>query len=366
MPRRILLLTTDLEIGGTPTVVRELALRLHHPPKVVVEVMCLGSPGPSGGPLGQAGVAVRALGASGIADLPRVVREVVRSARRFDTVFSFLVHANLVAAIASRFCCDDVRFIQSIHTTQPEPRWHWMVQRFAQECADTIVVPSPSAAKAARDWASVRKSKIIIIPNAVDAPRAAMPLQRHGPSFRVGFLGRLDPVKRVPDLLHAMSVLDDRFVLDVFGDGEERARIEAEIERLHIHRRVTLHGVTSQPQAAIAQMDILVLPSEAEGFGLVLIEAMAAGVPVVATNVPGVRDVVEHGKTGLLVPVASPNALARAIERIATDEPLRARLIDQARREVAERYAWDRVLTMYRSLLRLDHQSPRGNQSSSS
>ena len=360
--RRILLLITDLEIGGTPTVVRELATRLNalrH--DVRVEVACLAGWGPVADQLRDAGVHVTAFRARGVFDLPRVVRRLVRLVRlrRINTVFSFLVHANTVAAAASWFL-RDARFIQSIQTTQPRPRWHWRVQRVAQHYAERVVVPSPSAAHLALDWADVPRDKVNVIPNAIDpvefrrtgfrSSSDARGSQTRG-TFDVGFIGRLDPVKRIPDLLVATASLADSFRLHIFGEGPQRQHLESLIDRLGITERVTLHGAIARPQAALARIDLLVLPSEAEGFGLVLIEAMASGVPVLATDVPGICDVVRNGKTGLLVPVASPGALAHAIRTIAEDAALRRTLARNALEDVRERFTWDVVLPQYVKLL---------------
>ena len=95
------------------------------------------------------------------------------------------------------------------------------------------------------------------------------------------------------------------------------------------------------------------LPSLAEGFGLVLIEAMAAGVPVIATDVPGIRDVVRDGVTGLLVPPGDPAALAAAVARLSADPTLRHRLTTAARADVRDRFTWAAVLPAYRRLLRV-------------
>ncbi|MGH7175971.1 MAG: glycosyltransferase, partial [Tepidisphaeraceae bacterium] len=84
---------------------------------------------------------------------------------------------------------------------------------------------------------------------------------------------------------------------------------------------------------------------------LVLIEAMSLGVPVVATDVPGIRDVVQDGVNGLLVPVGSPAKLAVAIRRIATDHNLRFRVVENGLRIVRERFSWEVVLPRYRELL---------------
>src|SRR4051812_695666 len=128
MARRILLFITDLEIGGTPTVVRDLAVRLKEVEALEVEVACLGRAGPVAEELRSAGVPVHALAAGSMWDVTAVARFIALVRRRgYDTVFSFLVHANAVAAVGTRFA--SYRLIQSIQTTQPKPRWHWWVQR---------------------------------------------------------------------------------------------------------------------------------------------------------------------------------------------------------------------------------------------
>jgi glycosyltransferase involved in cell wall biosynthesis len=363
MPRAILLLTTDLQIGGTPTVVRELALRLNAP-DVRVDVACLADRGPVADPLHAAGIRVFPLNArrsSDIAVFARL-RRLIRD-NRYDTVFSFLLHANAAAAIVAP-SLSHVRFFQSIQTTQPHPRWHWFVQSLVHRAAERIVVPSGSVAEAAVDWADVPREKIVIIPNAVDVPgdTGVSPVHNtpHGRDARatgkpsqIGFIGRLDPIKRIPDLLRAVQLLGNRVHLHIFGEGAERPRIEQLIHGLQLTEAVTLHGAISTPKDALARVDLLLLPSAAEGFGLVLIEAMAAGIPVVATNVPGIRDVVRDGQTGLLVPPFSSAELARAIGRVLDDPVLRTRLIEQARDDVARRFTWDVVLPQYRSLLGL-------------
>src|SRR4051794_17068308 len=116
MAHRILLLITDLEIGGTPIVVRELATRLNAPPDVVVEVACLSKAGPIAAQLRERLIPVHPLEAQGIIHFPRTVGRLRRLVRelRIDTVFSFLMHANVVAAVAAGGWGDPVRLLQSI------------------------------------------------------------------------------------------------------------------------------------------------------------------------------------------------------------------------------------------------------------
>jgi len=96
---------------------------------------------------------------------------------------------------------------------------------------------------------------------------------------------------------------------------------------------------------------MLILPSAAEGFGLVLIEAMVSGVPVVATDVAGIRDVVRHGQTGELVPVASPKELARAIRSLRDDPQRWEKIVADARADVLARFTWPAVLQRYCEVL---------------
>ncbi len=350
--RRILLLITDLEIGGTPTVVRELALRLNTAGGCVVEVACIKRPGPVAGQLKRAGVTVKAFSADSAIDLPAVVSELRAfiAEQQYDTVFSFLIHANLIAALACRKL-SAVRLLQSVQTCQPSPRWHWWLQWIVQHAADRVVVPSPSAAAAASGWADVPADKITIIANAIDMPPTPIAMDKllHNPPI-IGFVGRLDPIKHVPDLVAAVARIKN-VRLAIWGEGPHHPAIEQAIAAHRLNDRVTLHGVAASADEALAAMDCLVLPSAAEGFGLVLIEAMAAGVAVVGTNVAGIRDVIHDEQTALLAPVNNPAALAETIERMLDDEPLRRRCIEQARREVAERFTWQTVLPQYQGLL---------------
>ena len=346
---------TDLEIGGTPTVVRELAVRLHSPPAVEVEVACLGRWGPVAEQIKASGVSVTAFGARGGRDLMSVVgrlRELVRG-RGIDTVFSFLVHANFVAALASRKL-SGVRFLQSIQTVQPTPRWHWVAQRWARRWAEQVVVPSRAIVDVAAGRSRISPDKFIVIPNAVH-PGDFPPVDVFaGPVLRAGYLGRLDPAKSPALLLSALR-LSKRSDLELhyFGAGPERPVLEKVVPRAGLVGRVFFHGAVPRPQDALRQIDVLCLPSRVEGFGLVLIEAMASGVPVIACAAGAVPEVVTDRENGLLVdPLVADRQFFELLELL-RDDQLRNRLIAAGRRTVHERFTWDVVLPQYRRLIGL-------------
>ncbi len=268
MTRRILLLVTDLEIGGTPTVVRELAVRLNALDGVEVEVACLARWGPVADELKRAGVMVHALAAQSMRDLAVIARFIALVRRRgYDTVFSFLVHANLVAAVGRKLL--RYRLIESIQTTQPRPRWHWWVQRLARRSAEHIVVPSVSAACAAQDWAKVDRDKIVVISNAVEVerfPQSPVPAESPQP-YPIGFIGRLDPVKRVPMLVRSLLAVKQPVVLHIFGEGPDRAEIEAAIRTHGLDRIVRMHGAIGRPQDALCASACSCSPRRPRGSG---------------------------------------------------------------------------------------------------
>jgi len=365
--RRILLLITDLEIGGTPSVVRELAIRLHRPPEVQMQVACLAPWGPVADQLKQAGIPVIAFGLTRPWQLFRAVRRLRELMREqsIDTLFSFLIHANTVAALAMRKQggsdgAEGVRLIQSIQTTQPYPRWHWWLQGWIYGQARKIAVPSAAIARVAHLRSGIPEGRFDIIPNAVqteDFPRVPV---FEGPVTRVGFLGRLDPVKRLPVAISAAwFIRQTPAKLLIFGHGEARAGLQAHQEQTLIdpeHDWIEWKGPVADPRQALAQMDVLVLPSLGEGFGLVLIEAMASGIPVIASAAGGILDVVEHERTGLLIPPGRQDdrAFAAAILRLKREPEFRQFLIENALIEVRRRFTWSTVLPQYRRLLWLE------------
>jgi glycosyltransferase involved in cell wall biosynthesis len=355
---RLLFLITDLELGGTPIVVRELATRLRDP-NTHIEVACLKPAGMVADQLRERGITVTSFEARRVSDFRHTVRalaDLVRE-RQIDTVFSFLIHANFIASRVAKVM-PGVRFLQSIQTAQSRPRWHWWLQRRIHHRAARLIVPSESVALRAIERSNVPRAKLVVIPNAVDAdafPKLDMPASplTDASRVRVGFVGRLDPVKRVQDLIRALTMLPAGFHLDIFGEGAERPALMSLVKQLRLEDRVQFHGRVVEPLAAYRAVDLLVLPSDAEGFGLVLIEAMAAGVPVVATDVDGIRDVVDNHRTGLLVPARDPASLKAAIERVAFDTSLRSQLIQNARVDVEQRFTWSPVLQQYRSVLQI-------------
>lgn len=209
--------------------------------------------------------------------------------------------------------------------------------------------------------------KLMVIPNGVELERFDLPSGREelleeldlDPDSQLLLtVGRLTEQKGQVHLLRAMAALageEPRARLLVAGRGELEAELRAETRRLGIEERVCWLGERADVPRLLRSVDVFVLPSLWEGLSVALLEAMAAGLPIVATRVAGTDQVLEDGDSGLVVPPADDSALAAALVNVLGDPSLRERLGLRARQVAAQGYSAavqaDRYLALYRELL---------------
>lgn len=173
----------------------------------------------------------------------------------------------------------------------------------------------------------------------------------------VGVIGRLHPVKGQEYFVEAARRLAPAWPEAAFlliGEGPDRDKLSRLVHRYGLEGRVLLPGFYPQAADIYGVMEILCLPSVMEGMPLVLLEAMHFGVPVVASRVGGIPEVIKDGENGILIPPKNPAALAEAIEALLEDEPLRNKLAEQARKSVREMTVEkmaQRTMEVYKSLL---------------
>lgn len=201
---------------------------------------------------------------------------------------------------------------------------------------------------------------IVELPNGVETDdiAAKTDYQLHDPA-RIVFVGRLHPQKGLDTLLQALQQLrekyDGRLQLQLLGDGPLRAELTQLAEQLDISDIVHFVGQTDEVTRYLQEADVFVLPSRAEGISNALLEAMAAGLTAVVSQIPGNVDVIEHEKNGLLFTVDDPQALAESVHRVLTQANLREQLGRQARQRVVDRfslgYVADCYIDLYRTLL---------------
>jgi glycosyltransferase involved in cell wall biosynthesis len=205
----------------------------------------------------------------------------------------------------------------------------------------------------------VRSDQISVIPNGVDPARlreaasAEPPPTLRPAAARVGSVGRLERVKGTEYFLRAAARLaadhpDVRYVVAGTGSCERELR-ELAVD-LGIAHLVEFLGYVGAAPPLIASLDIVIVPSLSEASGLTAMEAMALGVPVVASFAGGLSEVVENGRTGLLVPPADAEAIARAVARLLDNPELGRRLAAEGERHVAKRFTVGRMVDAYLAL----------------
>lgn len=232
-----------------------------------------------------------------------------------------------------------------------------LVRRVWRQAARVIAVSDTLQALALRTWP---EGRIDVVPNGVDVDRF-QPLCRDETApkeegIALLVVARLIEIKGIQHLLTALSLLPEemrrKIHLRLCGTGPYEAELRRRAEQVGMTAQVEFSGLVSYEEipARLHEADLFVLPSLQEGLPLSLLEAMASGLPVVATTVGGIPGMVKDGENGLLVPAADPTALRDALVRLLTNPVLRRSLGASARR-TAEAWSWSAVWERYEALL---------------
>ncbi|MDP9479552.1 MAG: glycosyltransferase family 4 protein [Actinomycetota bacterium] len=369
-PLRLLFVTDSLEVGGAERHVVDLMLALRREGHDVT-VACSVA-GPLSEPLEGAGIPVRPL-LDRLAkrrlslSYARKLRRLLRGGR-FD-----LVHAHIYASVAAAAIATlgtGVPLVVTEHTEAPwRSRRARLFSRWIYRRAERMIAVSGEIRRLLIEGFAVPPERVTFVPNAVvpvpDAPLGeASPGSpperedgwREGPL--IGRVARLQPEKGMDTFLRAAARVAPLFPeanFLVVGDGPLREELVALSEHLGLGRRVHFLGYRSDARALIGLLDVLVVSSLSDGAPLVILEAMGAGVPVVASVVGGIPDQVRHEREGLLVPPGDPVALGDAILCL-LQEPAHARRLGEAgRQRAASEFGYAtllrRVEAVYRAAL---------------
>jgi glycosyltransferase involved in cell wall biosynthesis len=228
--------------------------------------------------------------------------------------------------------------------------------RLVAQFTTTVVCVSETERREGLAAGTCRRDSTVVIRNGVDTGLFAA--RAHAPADRpvLVSVGRLKEPKDFRTLLRAFALLQGvPFDAKIVGDGPDRVLLETEIDRLGLRGTVELTGERNDVPAILASADCFVLASNSEGLPLSILEAMAAGLPVVASDVGGVHELVTDNVTGFLVPPREPEALAAPLAGLLRDHDLRVRLGAAGRADVEARFSVSRVqeehLALYRRML---------------
>jgi glycosyltransferase involved in cell wall biosynthesis len=354
----ILYVITDLEVGGVPLhLVKLVAATRARGYRAAVA--SLAPPGPVGEMLREDGVEVLSCEGRGGWDL-RILRRLKRilADRQPDLVHALLFHANVAARWAApRAGFSPGRVVCEIQTVEVERRWHLWVDRFTHGGCRFTIGNSPSVVDHLAERARIPRSRLRLVKGGVDvarirnAPRIARSDLDLTDEHRVIlWTGRLDPVKGLVHLIDAMAAVaveNSNAVLLLVGEGAQRAELETRIRARDLSDHVRLLGRRSDVPSLLHLADVYTLPSRTEGLPNALLEAMAAGCPIVATNVPGCRDLIQPDRTGLIVPFGSTDALAAALKKLLSDPDLARTLGGAAAHSAATDWSIDQTWASY-------------------
>lgn len=251
-----------------------------------------------------------------------------------------------------------IRLVTSVHgrdafyREQPLEKYS-RAFKFVASASDLVVLPSDAYRRKFLQAFPHLQERTIFIHNGIDPGRFNAPAQvNHGLNRYILCIAELQEYKAIDILLRAAQQLltdDDSLTLVLAGDGPLRRDLESLSSSLGIRHRTMFLGTqgASEIVTLLRGCEVMVLPSRMEPFGIVLIEAMACKAPVVATNVGGIPEIIQHEVSGILVEPENPGALSAAIRRVLTDADLRKELVENGYSRVMDRFYAARNATAY-------------------
>jgi glycosyltransferase involved in cell wall biosynthesis len=350
-PILVVHLVIGLEIGGLETVVANLARQMGE--RFRLRVICFEGLGPIASRFARAGVTVECIGRPDTS----IARSVIRLRRRLKALRPDVIHthnekAHIRGALATLGFSPRPALVHTRHGESQATGLAALANRFAIWRSDFIVSVSEKASAISRAEGAP-PSRTRVIRNGIDVNHQDLHAGARTAQTRIVAIGRLAPVKDFATMLHAARIVADAlpwFRLDVVGDGPSRPELERLCRELRLHAHVSFQGTRDDVRRVLSEATLLVQSSLSEGISLTLLEAMAAGVPIVATRVGGNPEVVEHGVTGLLVPPADPQSLAAAILTVLNDPRLAIRLSEHSRLRAQRHFNLRQMTASYEAL----------------
>ena len=366
MPRtRIAFCITELDAGGAERILTQLVLGLNRD-EWEPEVWSLGPAGYYVETLTTDGIPVHCLDAVHAWDAPRILWKLRSDWRRFQPAIlqTFLFHANIFGRIAA-WSAGVPHVVSGIRVADRRSRFYSRVDRWTNSLVDFNVCVSRGVADYCEQECGFDPRKTVVIPNGVDAVRFAQasPVNWSELGLPDGAqvllsIGRMEEQKGIDTLIDAFARIATRVPrahLVLVGDGPDREHLNARIVSLGLADRVVLLGRRTDIPQLLAGATAFVLASRWEGMPNVVLEAMAAALPVIATRVEGTTELLTEGETGWLVPADDPEALANRMETVLTNPAAARQVGREAQQSVTNHFTVDamiaRYVAIYRTLL---------------
>lgn len=362
MPTRIAFCITELDPGGAERALVRLVLGLDRS-EWEPRVFCLQGPGELADELIRAGVSVQSLNLRSSWQLPGALRRLTRHLREFRPAIlqTWLWHANILGRLAGRLA-GVPHIVSGIRVADHSRPWRLRIDRWTAGLVERHVCVSQGVAEFSATVGGLVKDSLIVIPNGVEVERFATTPPADLAEFgipplspTVVFVGRLDPQKdplAFVEVARRLSQVYSDLQFLMVGAGPMHHDVERAIAAFELRSRVHLAGWRSDVPAILRAAWCFVLTSRWEGMANVVLEAMAAGLPIVATDVEGVREVVTPHQTGVIVQPGDPEGMTAAVALLAGDPAGARRLGDAAQDFVRKNFTWNRFLASHVELYR--------------
>ncbi|MEO8678931.1 MAG: glycosyltransferase [Vicinamibacterales bacterium] len=349
---RVLYLSHAFMMGGAEEMV--LNLVRHLPPRFEPAICCIHEAGPIGEEIRKTGVPFSVLGLTPGLRRPVDVLRLRNALAQLnaDIVHTFLLTASLYGRFAAMMAGVPIVIGTEVNVYENKQPLHARAERWLMRGTDAVVASAASVRDFYIEQVGAEPSKVEVIYNAVDWRQLERTVTREAMRGEFGIPEAAPVVCIIARLTEqkAHRVLFDAFArqpgladthLVVVGDGHLRDDLRGRVSSLNLQGRVHFLGARRDLGNLLGASDIFVMPSFWEGLPLSMVLAMGAGLPVVATRVAGIPEVVQDGRTGLLVPPDDGAALGSALARLVADPHLRANLGEAARAFVLPRFGVD-------------------------
>jgi glycosyltransferase involved in cell wall biosynthesis len=365
-PARVLYVVDHLKVGGAQTHLVELLTRLDRG-RFLPAVCALKKHGDLVGTVQDLGVPVHdgglghtLAGAGGVRVVWRLAR--LLRAERVDLAHAYLFHPNVVTPVAARLAGTRAVVVSKRSLDRYPGRGERLAVRLGNRLASRVLVNAEAIGRFVAGEEGCPTAKMVLVPNGVSDETLGFTGDRLAMRRQLGLLpdapvaialSRLAWKKGVRHLVEAtprlLEAVPNAYVL-IAGDGDLRDELATQARTLGVAERVRFLGTRRDALDLLHAADVFVMPSVVEGMSNALLEAMAVGLPVVATEVGGMPEVVVDGETGLLVPPADPERLSAALAKLLLAPELGREMGSAGRRRIEQRY---RVEQMVRGVERL-------------
>lgn len=358
MPVRVAFCITELDPGGAERALAEIVTRLP-PAEWMVRVYCLGPETELSRRLCEQGVETVCLGAVRSSQIGVVLWRLARSLREYRPAIlqTFLFHANLIGRLAAWWAGVPV-VLSGVRVAERSRRWHLWLDRWTNGFVRFNVCVSESVREFSQTVGGLPAAKMRVIPNGVDRERFQQARQIDLAPFGIPAdstvlvaIGRLTHQKGFDVLIEAVAPLlrqESNWHLLIVGEGEQRAQLEELANRFEVSTQVHLAGWQRDVAGILKSSDLFVMSSRWEGMPNVLLEAMSSGVPMIATDVEGVRELLSGEKKEKLVIPGDVKALRRAVTTAMDGASAENNCLTQ--HDVVERHTWTTVANKYGQL----------------